>query len=156
MVTIFPKRLNVVSIKKCMASPTTWQLSSQHNLYNHPSFLLIDFKCTIIYILYSRIMWRLFIEFWLWYMHLFCCCCWLVYLCATLLRPHGLSNARLFWLWDFPGKNTGAGCHLHLQRIFPTQGLNPHLLQVSYISSRFFTAEDSLLQEKPIHLYIVP
>ena len=71
MVTIFPKRLNVVSIKKCMASPTTWQFSSQHNLYNHPSFLLIDFKCTIIYILYSRIVWRLFIEFWLWSMHLF-------------------------------------------------------------------------------------
>ena len=29
---------------------------------------------------------------------------------------------------DFPGKNTGVGCHLLLQGIFPTQGLNPHLL----------------------------
>ena len=29
---------------------------------------------------------------------------------------------------DSPGKNTGVGCHLLLQGIFPTQGLNPHLL----------------------------
>ena len=25
---------------------------------------------------------------------------------------------------DFPGKNTGVGCHFLLQRIFPTQRLN--------------------------------
>ena len=31
-------------------------------------------------------------------------------------------------LWDSPGKNTGVGCHFLLQRIFPTQGSNPHLL----------------------------
>ena len=30
--------------------------------------------------------------------------------------------------WDFPGKNTGVGCHCLLQGIFPTQGLNPNLL----------------------------
>ena len=30
--------------------------------------------------------------------------------------------------WDFPGKNTGVGCHLLSQGIFPTQGLNPYLL----------------------------
>ena len=29
---------------------------------------------------------------------------------------------------DSPGKNTGVGCHALLWRIFPTQGLNPHLL----------------------------
>ena len=28
---------------------------------------------------------------------------------------------------DFSGKNTGVGCHFLLQRIFPTQGSNPHL-----------------------------
>ena len=33
--------------------------------------------------------------------------------------------------WDSPGKNTGVGCHVILQGIFPTQGLNPC---VSYIS----------------------
>ena len=36
--------------------------------------------------------------------------------------------ARLLCPWDFPGNNTGVGCHFLLQGIFPTQGLNPHLL----------------------------
>ena len=44
------------------------------------------------------------------------------------LRPHGLQPARLLCPWDSPGKITGVGCHLLLQGIFPTQGLNPHLL----------------------------
>ena len=30
--------------------------------------------------------------------------------------------------WDSLGKNTAVGCHALLQGIFPTQGLNPHLL----------------------------
>ena len=30
--------------------------------------------------------------------------------------------------WDFPGKNTGVGCHFLLQGIFQTQGSNPCLL----------------------------
>ena len=44
------------------------------------------------------------------------------------LRPHGLWPTRLLCPWDFPGKNTGLGCHFLLQNIFPTQGLNPGLL----------------------------
>ena len=39
------------------------------------------------------------------------------------------SPPRLLSPWDFPGKNTGKGCHFLLQGIFPTQGSNPHLLQ---------------------------
>ena len=31
---------------------------------------------------------------------------------------------------DLPGKNTGVGCYAFLQGIFPTQGLNPHLLHL--------------------------
>ena len=37
------------------------------------------------------------------------------------------------WLlcpWDSPGKNTGAGCHVLLQGIFPAQGWKPHLLRL--------------------------
>ena len=49
---------------------------------------------------------------------------------STLLRPHGLLPARLLCPWEFPGKNTGVGCHALLQRIFPTQGLNPRLLHL--------------------------
>ena len=36
--------------------------------------------------------------------------------------------ARRLCPWDSPGKNTGVDCHFLLQGIFPTQGLNPHLL----------------------------
>ena len=42
------------------------------------------------------------------------------------LQLHGLY----VWLLcpcNFPGKNTGVGCHFLLQGIFPTQGSNPHL-----------------------------
>ena len=43
------------------------------------------------------------------------------------LRPHELWLARLLHPWDFPGKNTGVGCHFLLQGIFLTQRLNPSL-----------------------------
>ena len=32
--------------------------------------------------------------------------------CPTLLWSYGLSPARLLSPWDFPGKNTGVGCHV--------------------------------------------
>ena len=44
------------------------------------------------------------------------------------LRPLGLQPARLLCPWDFPGKNTGVGCHFLLQGLFPTQGSNLRLL----------------------------
>ena len=57
-------------------------------------------------------------------------CCFIAKSFPTLLRPHGLWLARLLCPWDFPGKNTGVGCHFLLQGIFPTQGSNPHLLRL--------------------------
>ena len=65
-------------------------------------------------------------------------------LCAQLLQ-WGLTlcdlmkSCRLLCLWDSPGKNTGVGCHSLLQKIFPTQGLNPGLLHHRQII--YFTAE---------------
>jgi len=47
---------------------------------------------------------------------------------SNSLWPHGLWSARLLCPYDFPAKNTGVGCHFLLQGIFPTQGLNLHLL----------------------------
>ena len=44
-------------------------------------------------------------------------------LCLTLCDPTDLCRP-----WDFPGKNTGVGCHFLFQGIFPTQGSNPGLL----------------------------
>ena len=40
-----------------------------------------------------------------------CCCCLVTKSCPTLLWPHGRYPARLLYPWDFPGKNTGVGCH---------------------------------------------
>ena len=56
------------------------------------------------------------------------CCCLVSKSCPTLLRPHRLWPTKLHCLWDFPGKNTGVGCHFLLQRIFQTQRSNSHLL----------------------------
>ena len=46
----------------------------------------------------------------------------------SLPNPMDSSPHRLLCPWDSPGKNTGVGCHVLLQAIFPTQGSNPHLL----------------------------
>ena len=49
--------------------------------------------------------------------------------CWTLCNPMDCT-ARLLCLWDFPGKNTGAGSHFFLQGIFSTQGWNTCLLHL--------------------------
>ena len=46
-----------------------------------------------------------------------CCSCLISNLGPTFLQP-----TRLLCPWDFPGKNTGVGCHFFLQVIFLTQG----------------------------------
>ena len=45
--------------------------------------------------------------------------------CSTLLRPRRLQPAGLLCSQDFPGKNTGVGCHLPLQRNIPDPGIEP-------------------------------
>ena len=57
-----------------------------------------------------------------------CFVCLVTKPCLTILRPYGLEPTRLLCLWEFPGKNTGVGCHFLLQGIFHTHGLNPGLL----------------------------
>ena len=47
---------------------------------------------------------------------------------SDCLRAYGLKPSRLLCPWDSLGRNTGVGCHALLQGIFPTQGLNLHLL----------------------------
>ena len=52
--------------------------------------------------------------------------------------PTGMQPTRLLCPGDFPGKDTGVGCHFLLQGIFPTQGLNLGLLhcrQILYLLS---------------------
>ena len=40
---------------------------------------------------------------------------WLEQLCLTLCNPHRWQPTRLLHPRDFPGKNTGVGCHFLLQ-----------------------------------------
>ena len=47
---------------------------------------------------------------------------------SNSLGPYKLWLARLLFLCDIPGKNTGVGCHSLLQGVFWTQGLNPCLM----------------------------
>ena len=49
-------------------------------------------------------------------------------LCLILCDPMDWSLTKFLRPWDFPGKNTGLGCHFLLQGIFLTQGSNPGLL----------------------------
>ena len=58
------------------------------------------------------------------------------------VQPHELQPVRILCPWDFPGKNTGVGCHFHLQGIFLTQGSNLCLLRLLH-SGGFFTDEPS-------------
>ena len=59
------------------------------------------------------------------------------------LPSHGLQPTRLLCPWDFPGKDTGVGCHFLLQGIFPTQGSNPGLLYCRQILYQLSYKESS-------------
>ena len=48
--------------------------------------------------------------------------------CPTFCDPVDCSPPGSSVHGDSPGKNTGVGCHVLLQGIFPAQGLNPGLL----------------------------
>ena len=57
---------------------------------------------------------------------------WALTLSSDSVSPWAIPT-RLLWAWDSPGKNTGAGGHILLQGIFPTQGSNlclPHCRQI--------------------------
>ena len=49
----------------------------------------------------------------------------LLFVTPSTCSPPGSSTHGIF-----PGKNTGVACHFPLQGIFPTKGLNPHLLSL--------------------------
>ena len=61
---------------------------------------------------------------------IYMCACKVLQLCPTLCYPMNGSPPDSFVHRDSPGKNTRLGCHVLLQRIFPTQELNPHLLSL--------------------------
>ena len=71
----------------------------------------------------------------------------------TLCDP---MDCRLLHLWDFPGKNTGVGCHFLLQRILPTQGLNPGLphCKQMLLPSESHKPGKSMLDGFEMHIYV--
>ena len=64
---------------------------------------------------------------------------WSCSVVSNPLQPYGLQPARLLCPWDFPGNNTGVGCHFLLQGIFPTQGSNSPSLISPALEGGFFT-----------------
>ena len=63
---------------------------------------------------------------------------------SNSLWPSGLQLTRRLCPWDFPGKNTGVGCHFLLQGIFLTQGSNLHILLDWQILYHWATREAQL------------
>ena len=44
-----------------------------------------------------------------------CCCCYVTSVMSDSVWPHWWQPTRFPGPWDFPGKNTGVGCHFLLQ-----------------------------------------
>jgi len=61
-------------------------------------------------------------------------------LCPTLW-PHGLEPTRFFCTWDFPGQNTGAGCHFPFLGDLPDPGIEPESSASPTLAGGFFTTE---------------
>ena len=55
---------------------------------------------------------------------------------SNSLRLHGLQPTRLLCSWNFPGKNTGVGCHYCPPGGLPNPGIKP---VSSALAGRFFT-----------------
>ena len=58
--------------------------------------------------------------------------------------------------WDFPGKNTGVGCHFLLQGIFLTQGSTPGLPRCSLTRTAGTTVQNILFRFAERHDLMVP
>ena len=62
--------------------------------------------------------------------------------CLTLCDPMGCSLMdRRLCPWDFPGKNTGVGCHFPSPGGLPNSGMEPESPTPPVLPGGFFTAE---------------
>ena len=59
----------------------------------------------------------------------------------SVMSPHRSQPARLLGPWDFPGKNTGVGCHCLLQGVFPDPRIEPASPASAGDTGRFFTTD---------------
>ena len=65
--------------------------------------------------------------------------------CPTLCNPMDCSPLGSSVRGDSPGKNTGVGCHVLLQGVFPTQQLNPGFC-IENSGSLWWTGRPGVLQ----------
>ena len=66
------------------------------------------------------------------YYHCYCLTSLVAQSCPVLRDPMDCSTPGSPSPWDFPGRNTGLGCHFLLQGTCMTQGLNSWLLCLLY------------------------
>ena len=79
-----------------------------------------------------------------------CCVC----VCSVMFgswHPYELQPARLFCPQDFPGRNTGLGCHFLLQGNLPDPEIKPTFLSSPALAAGFFTIEP--LGKSPRHSF---
>ena len=74
-----------------------------------------------------------------WFMHYMCVCVHTCVLwCIQLFAISWTVPTRLLHPWNFPGKNTGVGCHFLIQGIFPP-GIKSASFMYPALAGRFFT-----------------
>ena len=89
------------------------------------------------------------------------CVCVSVCLCVCvqslshvqIFMAYELQPIRFLCPWNFPGRNTGVGCHFLPQGIFSTQRWNPHLSHLGYWQEDSLPL-DSLQPGKPTSLRV--
>ena len=74
------------------------------------------------------------------------------FICVRLFATLWTVATRLLCPWNSPVKITGAGCHALLQGIFPTLGLNLHILHLLHWQMCSLPLE---LPGKPIYIYFI-
>ena len=82
--------------------------------------------------------------------------CLVAHLRLTLCDPMDCSPPGSSVHGDPPGKNTGVGCHVLLQVIFPTQGLNPRLPHFRWILYRLSHQGSPRILELVLELVAYP
>ena len=72
-----------------------------------------------------------------------CVCVHMLSYFQLFCNPMDCSRPGSSCPWDFPGKNTGVGCHFLLQGIFLIQGTEPMSLLSPALAGKFFTTRDT-------------
>ena len=73
--------------------------------------------------------------------------------CVQLFVTQGPT--KLPCPWNFPGKNTGVGCHLLLQGIFPIWESNPRLLHFLPCQADSLSLSHLFTEPSVVYSYIV-